>query len=149
MRSSVTVIESGIIAVVAGLIFKNGRLLACQRRAGGAFALKWEFPGGKIESGEEPGAALARELREELEIGVDAIEAVFEHTHVYAGFFSVNLKFFRVLVYRGQVVNRIFEQVRWLAPDELAQLDFLDGDRPVIEWLLHGRGSALWSSREG
>jgi 8-oxo-dGTP diphosphatase len=143
-----TVSETEIIAVVAGLIFKDGRLLACQRRAGGAFALKWEFPGGKIESGEDPGAALARELREELEISVDGIEKIFEHTHVYAGFACVDLKFFYVPVYCGEMVNRVFERVRWVGAEELTQLDFLDGDRPVIEWLLHGEGSALWRPRE-
>ena len=58
------VTEPKIIEVVAGLIFKDGRLLACQRRAEGAFPLKWEFPGGKIESGEVPSEALTRELRE-------------------------------------------------------------------------------------
>jgi len=140
--------ETEVIAVVAGLIFKDGGLLACQRRAGGAFPLKWEFPGGKIESGEEPGAALARELREELEIEVEGIEEVFTHTHVYSGISTVNLKFFRVPVCRGRMVNRVFEQVRWVRAKELAQLDFLEGDRPVIEWLLSGEGRALWHPTE-
>jgi 8-oxo-dGTP diphosphatase len=140
--------EPKIISVVAALIFKGGRLLACQRRAGGAFALKWEFPGGKVELGEEPGAALARELREELEIEAEEIEEVFTHTHVYSGFFTVRLKFFRVLVCRGAMVNRVFEQVRWVVAEELAHLDFLDGDRPVVEWLLREEGSVLWHPRE-
>jgi 8-oxo-dGTP diphosphatase len=140
--------ETEIISVVAGLIFKDGRLLACQRRAGGAFPLKWEFPGGKIEPGEEPGAALARELREELGIEVEGIEEVFTHTHVYPGVSTVNLKFFRVPFCRGRMVNRVFEQVRWVGPEELAQLDFLEGDRPMIEWLLSGKRSALWHPRE-
>jgi 8-oxo-dGTP diphosphatase len=140
--------ETRIIEVVAGLIFKSGRLLACQRRADGAFPLKWEFPGGKIESGEEPSGALKREMREELEIDIDGIEEVFTHTHVYSGFATVNLKFFRVPVYREEMVNRVFEQVRWVGADELRQLDFLDGDRAVIEWLLSGHGSVLWNRME-
>ena len=140
--------ETKFIEVVAGLIFNGGRLLACQRRAEGAFPLKWEFPGGKIEPGEEPGVALKRELREELEIDADGIEEVFTHTHAYPGYSTVKLKFFRVPVYRGEIVNRVFEQLRWVGADELRQLDFLDGDRAVIEWLLSGQGSILWHCME-
>ena len=103
------VTEPKIIEVVAGLIFKEGRLLACQRRADGAFPFKWEFPGGKIEWGEEPSDALTRELREELGIDVDDIKEVFTHTHTYSGFSTVKLKFFLVPVYRGEIINRVFE----------------------------------------
>jgi 8-oxo-dGTP diphosphatase len=140
--------ETKIIEVVAGLIFKGGRLLACQRRADGPFPLKWEFPGGKIESGEEPGVALKRELREELEIDVDEIEEVFAHTHTYSGFSTVKLKFFRIPVFRGEIINRVFEQLRWIGVEELRRLDFLDGDRAIIEWLLSGQGSVLWNCTE-
>jgi len=138
------VTEPKIIEVVAGLIFKDGLLLAFQRMAQGAFPLKWEFPGGKIESGEEPSEALTRELREELGIDVDDMKEVFTHRHTYSGFSTVKLKFFRVPVYRGEMINRVFEQIRWAGMDGLAQLDFLDGDRPVIEWLMNGQGSVLW-----
>ena len=142
------VTESKIIEVVAGLIFKDGCLLACQRRSEGAFPLKWEFPGGKIELGEEPSEALTRELREELGIDVDDMKEVFTHTHTYPSFSTVKLKFFRVPVYRGEIINRVFERIRWAGMDELAQLDFLDGDRRVIEWLLNGQGSVLWHPME-
>jgi 8-oxo-dGTP diphosphatase len=142
------VTKTKTIAVVAGLLFESGRLLACQRRAGGVFPLKWEFPGGKIELREAPEAALARELREELDIEVVKMEEVFTHTHVYSGFSTVNLTFFRISAHRGEIVNRVFEQVRWVGAKELAQLDFLDGDRPVIEWLLSREASALWHPRE-
>ena len=140
--------EPKIIEVVAGLIFKDGRVLACQRRADGAFPLKWEFPGGKIELGEEPSEALKRELREELSIDVDDMKEVFAHTHTYSRFATVKLKFFRVSVYRGEIINRVFEQIRWAGMDTLAQMDFLAGDRPVLKWLLNGQGSVLWQPIE-
>jgi 8-oxo-dGTP diphosphatase len=140
--------EPGTIVVVAALIIEGRRLLACQRRAHGAFPLKWEFPGGKIEMGEEPAEALARELREELAIEIVGSEKIYAHRHVYPGFSAVHLQFFHVADYRGRLINRVFEQIRWVGPEELARLDFLDGDRPVIEWLLKGSGSALWSGRE-
>jgi 8-oxo-dGTP diphosphatase len=140
--------EPKVIDVVAGLIFQNGRLLACQRRAEGAFALQWEFPGGKIEACEEPGAALVRELREELGIEAGGVEQVFTHTHTYSGFSTVRLQFFHVPTYRGQLVNQVFQEIRWVGVGELAQLDFLEGDRPIVQWLVSGAGGALWDSLE-
>ncbi len=140
--------EPKIIEVVAGLIFQNGRVLACQRRADGAFPLKWEFPGGKIEPAEQPESALERELREELGIEIDAMRRVFAHTHDYENFPTVRLEFFHVSAFRGEIVNRVFEQIRWVRADELIRLDFLEGDLPVIEWLASGKMSALWQGAE-
>lgn len=136
------------IDVVAGLLFKEGRLLACQRRADGAFPLEWEFPGGKIEPGEEPSLALVRELREELGIESKGVREVFTHTHSYPGFFTVKLKFFHVPYYSDQMVNRAFEQICWVTADALAELNFLEGDRPVVEWLTSGNAGGLWHGLE-
>jgi 8-oxo-dGTP diphosphatase len=136
--------ELKAIDVVAGLLFKDGHLLACQRRADGPFPLKWEFPGGKIESGEEPAIALVRELREELGIEGEEVEEIFAHIHSYAGFSTVKLKFFYVRRYSGPIVNRVFEQIRWVTSEELAEMDFLDGDWPVVEWLRSGKARGLW-----
>ncbi len=136
--------ELETIEVVAGLLFEDGRLLAAQRRADGAFPLQWEFPGGKIEPLETPEMALVRELGEELGIDCEWVKEVFTHTHRYDDFFVVKLRFFRVPSYRGKIVNRVFEQIRWISKEQLAELDFLDGDRPVIEWLISDSASALW-----
>jgi 8-oxo-dGTP diphosphatase len=132
------------IDVVAGLLFRDGRLLACQRRADGSFPLEWEFPGGKIEPGEAPALALVRELREELAIESSGVREVFTHTHSYAGFSTVKLKFFHVVHFRGEIVNRVFAQISWVTVDELAGLNFLEGDRPVVEWLTSGNAGELW-----
>ena len=70
------------IAVVAGLIFDQDRLLVCQRNAEGPFALKWEFPGGKLEHGEGDEAALRRELKEELDIEAGGLSLIFQHQHL-------------------------------------------------------------------
>ncbi len=140
--------EPKIIEVVAGLIFEKGRVLACRRRADGPFPLKWEFPGGKIEPGEGPEAALARELREELGIEIDGLQQVFAHAHAYADFPTVRLEFFHVPAYRGEIVNRVFEQIRWVGPNELSRLDFLEGDLPVIEWLASGKASTFWQGAD-
>jgi 8-oxo-dGTP diphosphatase len=139
--------QQDAIDVVAGLLFKEGRVLACQRRADGPFALKWEFPGGKIEPGEGAATALVRELREELGINSQEVNEVFAHTHSYPGSVTVKLRFFEVPRYCGEVINRVFNRICWVAPAELSKLDFLDGDRPIIEWLMSTHAIALWHGR--
>jgi len=124
------------IKVVAALIYKDGRLLVCQRRADGAFPLKWEFPGGKVEKGEADLDALERELREELDIDVGGARFLFQHTHSYSNGPTVSLRFYFVFDFTGEVKNLIFEQISWCKWVDLAALDFLEGDRPVIQKLL-------------
>jgi 8-oxo-dGTP diphosphatase len=123
------------IRVVAGLISRERRLLVCQRSKTAKFPLKWEFPGGKLEPGENWQEALRRELREELGIEIEESHEVFRHVHHYPGMAPIDLGFFHVYSYRGEVINHVFEQIRWLEPHELPALDFLAGDRPLIERL--------------
>src|SRR5919197_4408282 len=77
------------IMVVAGLIQQGGKLLICQRRRDGAFALKWEFPGGKVEPGETYEHGLHRELREELGIEAHIGPEAYRTRHDYPGNYSV------------------------------------------------------------
>jgi hypothetical protein len=90
----------------------------------------------------------ARSLREELGIESEGPKEIFTHTHSYAGFSTVKLKFFHVPRYGGQMVNRVFEQICWVTTAELAALNFLEGDRPVVEWLMSGNASTLWQGLE-
>ena len=115
------------IDVVAGLIFREGRVLACQRRDGAAFPLKWEFPGGKVEKTESDSKSLCRELKEEL--GIDVLESlqVFQHEHSYADGPRVHLRFFKILKYQGEPKNLMFQQIAWVALAQLVELDFLEG----------------------
>ena len=124
------------IKVVAGLIFRDGRLLACQRRESAAFPLKWEFPGGKVEDGESDGAALRRELHEELGIVARDLKQVFHHEHVYPDGPAVSLRFFRILAHDGDMENRVFQRIKWVELAKLDGLDFLEGDRPLIRMLV-------------
>lgn len=128
------------VEVVAGLILSQDRLLVCQRLPRGAFALKWEFPGGKLEQGEGHEAALRRELKEELGIEAGRLNEIFRHEHLYPNIMRVNLRFFRVEDYSGEVKNRVFQQIKWVSVEELLQLDFLDGDRPMIRKLVSPGG---------
>ena len=126
------------INVVAGLIFRDGRLLACQRHEKSAFPLKWEFPGGKIEDGESDADALRRELKEELGISVSAMTFFHEHEHAYPDGPDVSLRFFKILAFDQEVTNLVFQRIEWLDLSELPSRDFLAGDVPLIKILAQG-----------
>jgi 8-oxo-dGTP diphosphatase len=133
------------IDVVAGLILRHQRLLVCQRHENAGFPLKWEFPGGKVELDESYLDALRRELREELGIEIEAAKEVFSHNHLYPGATEARLKFFLVSQYRGEISNLVFQQIAWVKIVDLAQLDFLEGDLPLIEKLVSSEGAVLLS----
>src|SRR5438128_2190297 len=118
--------------VVAGIIRRENLLLACRRRLDDRFPGKWEFPGGKVEKGESPEAALRRELEEELGIIAEIGECVWQSRHQYPEFPPVELNFFEVTKFTGEPVNLAFEQMRWVRPDELTALDFLEADLPLV-----------------
>jgi 8-oxo-dGTP diphosphatase len=125
--------------VVAALILKDDQILACQRTRHQSMPLKWEFPGGKIEEGEQPRAALRRELEEEL--GIEAVigDEVARIHHEYPSGGAVELRFYDVRRYRGEIENRIFREVRWVERTELSQLDFLEADRQLVRDLAAGK----------
>ena len=125
--------------VVAALILKADRILACQRTRHQPMPLKWEFPGGKIEEGEQPRDALRRELEEELGIEADIGNEVARIVHEYPGGGSVELRFFEVHAYRGEVENRIFRDMRWVERSELTKLDFLEADLGLVKDLAAGK----------
>jgi 8-oxo-dGTP diphosphatase len=130
-----TISDVKCVEVVAGLIFDHNRLLVCQRSLQSSFPLKWEFPGGKVEQGEGYEAALRRELKEELAIEAHSLKEVFRHGHLYPGIARVELTFFQVVNYFGEVRNRVFQQIRWVPIKELTQMDFLEADLPLIRKL--------------
>ncbi|MGH7845209.1 MAG: (deoxy)nucleoside triphosphate pyrophosphohydrolase [Candidatus Binatia bacterium] len=123
------------LRVVAGLLFREGKVLACQRREEAVFPLKWEFPGGKVEEAETDLAALQRELREELAIEVRSATEVLRYTYQYPNWKEVELIFFRVQTYHGEIDNLAFESLAWVRSDQLGSLDFLDGDKTIVEKL--------------
>jgi len=128
------------VEVVAGLIFDQDHVLVCQRDSGGPFALKWEFPGGKLEPGEGCESALRRELKEELDIEAGRLSEIFRHEHLYPELARVKLRFFRVEDYSGELKNLVFQQIKWIPIKELAQIDFLDGDLPIVQKLVSSCG---------
>jgi len=131
------------ISVVAGLIFKADRVLVCQRHEKSAFALKWEFPGGKVQSGESDDAALRRELAEELGIVVHGVRQIFQDHHAYSDGPEVSLRFFKILAYDGEAKNLVFQSIDWVKLDQLDGFDFLEGDRRLISHLTGIGGAAM------
>lgn len=127
-----------MITVTAGILVHHGRVLVGQRKRDGAFPLKWEFPGGKVEQGEDFQACLTRELQEELAIEAEIGPEIRRLQYTYPNGFAVNLVFFRVMAYSGELTNHAFEQVIWVEPSQLAGFDFLEADRGLVEELARG-----------
>src|SRR5215467_16032048 len=125
--------------VVAALIVKGGKILVCQRTKHQTMPLKWEFPGGKIEEGEQPRDALRRELEEELGIEATVGNEVARIQHEYPSGGTIELRFFEVHNYLGEIENRIFREVRWVEREELTQLDFLEADLGLVRNLAAGK----------
>jgi 8-oxo-dGTP diphosphatase len=122
------------VDVVAAVIEKDGRVLICQRK-GGRHALKWEFPGGKVERGETPHDALARELKEELGIDAHIGEEIERHEVRYGKGPLIKLHFYRVTEFRGEPANLQFERIVWETRNNLPSYDFLDGDLEFVKRL--------------
>lgn len=125
--------------VVAGLILQNSKLLVCQRTRHQTMPLKWEFPGGKIEEGEQPRDALRRELEEELGILATIGDEVARIQHQYPNGAMVELRFFVVREYRGELENRIFRDVQWAKATDLPKFDFLEADLTLVNDLATGK----------
>jgi len=133
--------------VVAALILREAQgeeggrteVLVCQRRADQPMSLKWEFPGGKIEEGETAEQALNRELDEELGIAAVIGPRVAQVRHKYRNGGAIDLQFFAVRDFRGEIDNRIFNEVRWSPLSALPQYDFLAADFGLIRDLSEGK----------
>jgi len=127
------------VLVVAAVLARDGRVLACQRNRSATFPLKWEFPGGKVQSGESPEAALVRELREELSVEATVGAEIYHTRHKYPEMPSaVELIFFAATIELGEIHNRVFEAISWVRPQELQEIDFLEADRELIAKLATG-----------
>lgn len=125
--------------VAAALIVRGGEILICQRRPDQPMALQWEFPGGKIEPGESAEEALARELDEELGIRASIGPRITHIRHNYRHGGAVDLQFFTVREFTGELENRIFAQFRWTRLEDLPEYDFLPADRGLIRDLASGK----------
>ncbi|MFG2193060.1 (deoxy)nucleoside triphosphate pyrophosphohydrolase [Streptomyces sp. NPDC048639] len=116
--------------VVGGAVLDGGRLLAARRSAPPELAGRWELPGGKLEPGETPEAALVRELREELGVEVEPLVRVPGAWPLKPGYV--------LWVWTARLVAgeprplEDHDELRWLTPDRVDEVDWLDQDRPAV-----------------
>ncbi|WP_085873373.1 MULTISPECIES: (deoxy)nucleoside triphosphate pyrophosphohydrolase [unclassified Nocardioides] len=126
---------SGKRAVVGAAIIRDGRVLAARRTTPPEAAGRWELPGGKVESGETPDAALVREIAEELGCTVEVVAWLPGAAAIGAGH-TLSVALARIVA--GEPVPHEHDAVRWLGPDELGDVDWLEPDRPFLQHLAWG-----------
>ena len=127
--------------MVAAIIERaDRRLLIGQRRRGDTSPLKWEFPGGKVEPGETPQEALARELGEELGAVLQKSVPIGRVVHKYAETpDQLEILFFAAAISDGELTPRTFEKIAWVLPKELSDYDFLAANAGLVANLATGR----------
>ena len=118
------------IRVAAAVIFHGGKMYATQRGYG-AWRDYWEFPGGKIEPGETAEAALAREIREELDIGISVLEELCGVEYDYPEF-HLSMRCFRCRIEAGEPKLLEHEAARWLDREEIYSLNWLPADYQIL-----------------
>ena len=121
--------------VVAALIWRGDRFMICQRPAHKTRGLLWEFAGGKVEPGETREAALIRECREELDIGIEARDVFMELVHAYPDM-TVRLTLFNAAIGQGEPKKLEHNDIRWITVDEIPQYDFCPADKDILEKLM-------------
>ncbi len=129
--------------VVAALILRGEgdarEVLVCQRRPDQPMGSKWEFPGGKVEDGETAEVALARELNEELGIEASIGRRLAVVNHSYRNGSIIEIQFFVVDRFSGELQNRIFLDMQWSPLGRLPEFDFLAADLTLIRDLADGK----------
>lgn len=124
-----------MVHVVGAAIVRGGLVLAARRGPGRQLSGLWEFPGGKVEPGESPSVALAREIREELSIDVQVGTHLDTTTHPYE-FATVTLETYFATMTSGEPTASEHSELRWCAPDDLEHLDWAPADIPAVRKLL-------------
>lgn len=125
------------ISVVGAVIVRDGLVMAAQRGGDGALAGLWEFPGGKIEPGESPRAALEREIVEELACEIDVGGEITSTVHAY-DFAEITLTTFYCTLVAGEPRLSEHTAVRWLPPAELHEVPWAPADLPAVALVKEG-----------
>jgi 8-oxo-dGTP diphosphatase len=139
-----------MLQVVAAIIERDGKILVGQRKPGQSHPLQWEFPGGKVECGESPEQALARELEEELGVCAAVSREITRYQYAYPGKHPIELIFLEVTRFDGEPRNLIYHDMRWQPKRSLTELNFLEGDRDFLHGIYtEAYGNSNQESRTG
>lgn len=117
--------------VVGAAILHEGTCLVAQRGQAMSLPLQWEFPGGKVEDGEDAARALVREIHEEFGVDIEVGELVGEGTAEVDGRL-IGLEVYRAEIVAGELTIHEHETIRWVGADEIERLDWAEADVPVI-----------------
>ncbi len=123
------------IPVAVGVLVKDGCVLMGERSASKVYPLHWEFPGGKLEPGEQPIDALKRELHEELSIDVREAQEWFTEVATYSNGTTYEITYFLVRSWQGEIENSEFNTIDWISNEMLPTLLHLSGNKRVLERL--------------
>lgn len=123
------------LLVAAAVVFREGRVLITQRPPGSHLEGLWEFPGGKVEPGEDPAHTVLRECEEECAIAV-GVEGIYEVSFQRQVEQDVLLLFYRCRLVRGEVAHQGVQDHSWVTPEEIGQFAFPPADQPVLRKLL-------------
>ena len=118
---------------MGGIIVDENKILVAQRSIQKEHPLKWEFPGGKVNENENPIEALKREMKEELSVDVKKSKLLLDYEYEYQDIKKIHLYFYKIDEYTGKVRNIEHNQLLWTHCNDLEKLDFLDGDRMIID----------------
>jgi 8-oxo-dGTP diphosphatase len=123
------------ITVVGAMIEREGKYLITQRKPTATLPLLWEFPGGRVEPGETDAQALARELKEEMDILVEVAEQVMHVQHSYPDY-DIDFRVYRCRLVQGEIKHLRVHDHRWVAPADLDEYEFPPADQKTFEQLL-------------
>lgn len=125
-----------IEVVAAVFVDKDNKIYCARRRNDGELALKWEFPGGKIEQGETHQEALVREIKEELSADVEVREFITTIEHQY-NYFHITMHAYFCEIIKGDLVLSEHTAYKWLDKEDLLDLDWAEADIPIVKLLMN------------
>lgn len=124
-----------MIDVSCAIILNQNKVLVAQRNRNGKLALKWEFPGGKVEKYETIRESLIREIKEELNIEIEIIEKLSPVEHYYSNF-SIRLHPFLCNFKSGNLIVKEHEEIQWAEKSDLLNFDWAEADIPIVNEFL-------------
>jgi len=123
-----------MLRVTCAIIIHNEKILICQRSNTMSLPLKWEFPGGKVEPGEDETRTIVREIKEELHLDIEVTKRLQPVEHDYPAF-RIRLVPFIAKMIGGELLLEEHADARWIAVNELNRYDWAPADLPIVEQL--------------